>query len=78
MQETPEPVAHLFMGQKFAPSQCGLAALHRLDKAVFFLEVTRDNILHGFIEVAALLGRSLRKPLLQVRGEMNFHGLNIW
>ena len=65
------------MRQKFAPLQSGLAPFHGFDEAVFFLEVTRYNILHNLIEVAALLGRSLRELRLQVGVEMNFHALKI-
>jgi hypothetical protein len=43
------------MGQKFAALQSGLAPFHGFDEAVFLLEVTRNNILHSVIEVAALL-----------------------
>jgi hypothetical protein len=77
LQKAPEPVAHLFMRQKFAPLHSGLAPFHRFDKAVFFFEVARHYILHSLIEVAALLGRSLREPVLQVGVEMNFHALKI-
>jgi|SRR6516162_9771943 len=66
------------MRQKFAPVQGGFAPPHGFDKAVFFLKVTRNNILHSLIEVAALLGRPLGKPCFQVTVEMNFHALKIW
>src|SRR5579872_5896211 len=65
------------MRQKFAPRQCGLAPFDGFDEAVFFLEVTRNNILHSLIELAALLGRSLRELRLQVGVEMNFPALKI-
>jgi hypothetical protein len=57
--------------------QSGFTPFYRFHETVFFFEVTGDNILHGLIEVAALLGRSLRKPGLQVGVEMNFHALKI-
>jgi hypothetical protein len=54
--------------QKFAALKCGLAPFHGFDKAVFFLEVTRYNILHSLIEITAILGRSLREPGFSGRG----------
>jgi hypothetical protein len=65
------------MRQKLASLQSSLAPFHGFDKAVLFLEKTGDNILHSLIEVAALLGRTLRKPSLQVGLEMDFHALKI-
>jgi len=55
------------MRHEFAP-------LHGFDKAGFFLEVTRDNILHNLDRVAALLRRSLRELRVYVGGELHFHG----
>jgi hypothetical protein len=65
------------MRQKFAPLQSRLAPFDGLDKTVFFLKVTCHNILHGLIEVPALLGRSLRQAGFQVGVEMNFHALRL-
>jgi len=67
----------LFVGKKLTTLQSGLAPFHGLDEAIFFLKVTRYNILHRFIEITALLGGSLREPGFQVRSKMNFHALKV-
>jgi len=54
------------MRQNSPRSKARLAAFDSFDKAVFFLKVTCHNILHGLIEVPALLGRSLRQAGFQV------------
>jgi hypothetical protein len=65
------------MRQKFAPLQSGLAPFHGFNEAVFLLEIPRNKILHSLIELASLLGRSLREFRLQVGVEMNFHAPKI-
>jgi len=65
------------MGQKFAAFQGGLAPFHGLDKAVFFLKITRHDILYDFIQPDAPLSRSLRQARLQIGIELDFHGLKI-
>ncbi len=65
------------MSQEFGSLKSSLAPFHGLKEAVFLLEVTRNNILHSLIEVAALLGRPLCELRLQVGVEMDFHALKI-
>jgi hypothetical protein len=60
--------------QKIAPRQSGLAAFYGFEKAVFFLELPGDEILHPLVEVAALLPGTLREAGFEVSVEMNFHG----
>jgi hypothetical protein len=65
------------MGQKLTAFQGGLAPSHGLDKAVFFLEITRNDILYNFIQSDSPLSRSLRQAGLQIGIELDFHGLKI-
>jgi len=63
------------MGKRFAAREGRFAPLHGFSKAIFFLEVSRHNLLHNFIGIAPLLTRSLGQPGLQVGFEVNFHVL---
>ncbi len=49
--------------------------LDGFDKAVFFLEITGHNVLHKFIGLAPLLGRSFGEPGFETRVEIHFHTL---
>jgi hypothetical protein len=77
LQESPQALAHLLMGKKLAAFQSGLAPFHGFDKTVFFLEVTRNDILHDLIQFDSLLRRSLREAGLQIGIKLDFHGLKI-
>jgi len=61
-------LADLLMGQMLATLQSLLATLHRFDETGLFLEVTRNNILHQFIGVPALLRCGQSPASLRVRG----------
>jgi hypothetical protein len=52
-----------------------LAVLHGFDKAVLFLEIPGDNVLHKLIGLAPLLGRSFGEPGFETRVEIYFHTL---
>lgn len=77
LQEAPELFAPLFMWQKFAALQRGLASLDGFDEPIFFLEVARNDILDRFLEIAAFLGRALCEASFKFRLEVNFHALTI-
>jgi len=65
------------MCEEFAAFQRRLAPLNSLDKAVFFFEIARDNILHDLIRIDTLLSCALCQPGLQVRSEPNIHSFKI-
>jgi hypothetical protein len=56
----PQPLAGLLVSQKFTTFQSGLAAFHGFDKSVFFLKVSRHDVLHNFIRLDTLLIRQPR------------------
>jgi hypothetical protein len=64
------------MCQEFATVQGRLAALHRLNEAIFLSEVAGHNILYNFIRIAAMFVGALLETRLQIGSEMNFHSLN--
>ena len=61
------------MRKVFTALQSILAPLHGFDKAVFFVEVTRHNILHKLMGLTTLLDRSLGEPGFEIGVEMYFH-----
>jgi len=65
------------MCQELTTLQSGFPAVHGLNEAIFFREVTSHNILHDLIRVDALLSCALCEPGLQVGSELHFHAFNI-
>jgi len=65
------------MREIFAALQSRFAPSHGFNEAVFFREVPGHYILYNFVQLDALLVRSLREPGLQVGSELDFHGLKI-
>ena len=76
LKKASEPLTHLFMCKKFASLQSSFAPFDSFHKAVFFLKVTRNDILHNLVRVAALLGRSMCELGLHVRVKVYFHVFN--
>ena len=75
LKKAPKSLAHLLMREIFTAFKRILAPLHGFRKAVFFVEVTRHNLLHKLIGLASLLGRALRQSGFEMGVEMYFHTL---
>ena len=73
LQEPPEPLAYLFMGQEFAALQGRFASLHGFDEAILFFEIARYDFPHHVIQVDALLSCPLTQACLYVGWELHFH-----
>src|ERR1017187_2372029 len=61
------------MAEVLATLQSVLAALHGLDKASFFFEIARQNILHQVVRIAALLSGGVCQLRFQLPRDVHFH-----
>jgi len=77
LEQSVEPLSHLFVREIFAALQRFLAQLDGFNKASFLCEVAADCLLCKRIRVAALLGGQLRELVLLLRREMYFHDRSV-
>lgn len=77
LKKAPEPFPNLLMRQKLTALQRSLTALDGLDEAVFFREVSGDNVLHDFVRTATALRSASGEAGFEFGIEVNFHVIKI-
>src|ERR1700678_2197677 len=61
LQKALETLAEFLVAEVVAAIQCGIAALHSLNKAGFFFQISCQRVLHDFIRLPTLAGGGVRQ-----------------
>ena len=68
---------HFFLFNELAARGCGNPFFNGGKKPLLIVEVTRDDVLHELVRIAALFGPFIRELGLQVGTEMHFHRFRV-